>query len=571
MLSGAVASLLLLTSPSASSSSSSSNLRSIAEHDRRLSYELIANYEPKFQVTDHNAIDLDQLEIEDQVNIGTVSSFDKARRVYEEGGHSKSVAMVKLTTPLTSALAKSTAVSGKAAAGFPVYGKVYHDYPNGESTIEVQYKTIDQQSAYVGCQVGGISKPNLDGCFAPSGALSIDGVSMEYSYDPKSQNVNKRTIQKFSLSAEERMFRCGPTCPYDTFRKFREYYGFFDYADKWIDAAFEGTATAFDRGNANFARFDFKGRAEAIKKATAYMSIWMYVIREMENALDECQADCKKTGCNDDTIRAWDEAVAYYTGSLEGSTGAGSGKLMYALADKRCQEFRTCGDMAESAQGTSHVNGEVIRSFALGSRMLSQAKCTEARQYKERIEVMMTVPLIQGTLRYAYFIWENPNVGQKADAEGATFAAAILPVVHACDEDAADTIFRNMKTGEESGVVFQEVKQAFESVYECMGVRHADVGGLWDADAGDYFPGAKPSSVSSSSGNVNIPLLIGCTAGGLVAGIIIYMFISKCCCSNAAPIETKEDPMAEDADETPSAEEDALPSIDSQCEPVEIS
>ena len=44
----AVSSLLLLADPS-----SSANLRSIVEHGRRLSYELIAYYEPKTQVTDH--------------------------------------------------------------------------------------------------------------------------------------------------------------------------------------------------------------------------------------------------------------------------------------------------------------------------------------------------------------------------------------------------------------------------------------------------------------------------------------------------------------------------------------
>ena len=47
----AVASLLLLLVDQ----SSSSSLRSFSEQDqnRRLSYELIANYEPKSQVTDH--------------------------------------------------------------------------------------------------------------------------------------------------------------------------------------------------------------------------------------------------------------------------------------------------------------------------------------------------------------------------------------------------------------------------------------------------------------------------------------------------------------------------------------
>jgi transcription elongation factor Elf1 len=202
-------------------------------------------------LTYQNAIDLDQAEIEDQLAIGSDISFEKARRIYEDGGHSKSVAMVKLSTPINRALAKFTAVSGETADGVPVYGKLFDNYPNGSNIIEIQYKTKDQQKSYVGCQVGGLPKPNLDGCFVASGTFSIDGDSVNYTYDPKTQNVNIRTIKGFSTSAEEKMFRCS-NCPYDTFKKFREYYGFFDYSDKWIDAAFDGKGTVFARGNGEF-------------------------------------------------------------------------------------------------------------------------------------------------------------------------------------------------------------------------------------------------------------------------------------------------------------------------------
>jgi len=302
----------------------------------------------------------------------------------------------------------------------------------------------------------------------------------------------------------------------------------------------------------------------------------MYVIKEMEEALDGCKSDCKKTGCNDDTVKAWDEAVAFYTGSLEGSNGLGSGKLLYDLADKRCINFKTCGDLAKSTQGTSHVNQEIFRNFALGSRMLGHAKCEEAREYKEKIEKMMTVPLIQGTLRYAYITATDENSGEKAEAEGATFAAAILPIVHYCDEDAASNIYKNMKTGQANGADFAVVKRSFEQVYECIGIRGSDVGGLWNEAAGTYFVGAEPMSKLGvvTEEKVNVPLIIGCTAGGLVAGIIVYLFVSKCFFSSDVPKVKKVDPMADDAEVTPSVvvtEEKILPSVDSQCEPVEIS
>jgi len=570
LLSVAAASLILLANPS-----SSSNLRAISDHDRRLSYELIAYYEPKSQVTDQNAIDLDQQEIEDQLSIGSEVSFEKARRVYDEGGHSKSVAVINLASPLTRGLGKFTEVSGKTESGLTVAGVLFDNYPNGISTIEIQYKTNPAQKFYVGCQVGGLSRPKLDGCLAPSGTLNILGDDLPYTYEPKTQNVNKRTIRKFSTTAEEKMFRC-ENCPYGTFAKFREYYGFFDYADKWVDAAFDGAGTKMTRGNANFARYGFKGRTEAIKKGTAYMSIWMYVIREMEEALDGCKDECKKTGCNDQTVKAWDEAVAFYTGSLQGPEGNGSGNLLFDLAEKRCKDFKTCGDLANLSDGEAHVNIEIFRRFSLGSRMLAQAKCSDARNYKEEIERLMTVPLIQGTLRYAHITANEPNAGEKAEAEGATFAAAVLPIVHACDEDAASIIFKSMKTGKATGADFAAVKYAFESVYDCIGVRPADVGGYWDDTMGQYKVGAAPSTAVHivTKQTVNLPLIIGCTAGGVIAGIIVYIFVSRCFCSNNVPTEKKEDPMTEDAEATPSAvsgDEEILPSVDSQCEPVEIS
>ena len=322
---------------------------------------------------------------------------------------------------------------------------------------------------------------------------------------------------------------------------------------------------------ANFVRYGFTGRAEAIKKATAYMSVWMYVIREMEDAIDDCNKGCSTTSCNDDPVRAWDEAVAFYTGSLEGTDGAGSGKFLYALADKRCQNFKTCGPLASSTEGTSHVNEQIFRSFNLGARLVAQGKCGEARAEKEKIEIMMTVPMIQGTLRYAYITATDPTAGEKAESEGAIFAATILPIIHACDEDAAEIVFQNMKT-QKTSINFAETKKALESVYDCMGVRGQDVGGLWDATLNQYYPGAKPLNVRSGA---NVGLIVGCTVGGLFAGIFLYFFVSKCCCRSAAPVEFKDDLKFEvDGTQNSSAimsGDDAMPSTDSQCEPVEIS
>ena len=105
-----------------------------------------------------------------------------------------------------------------------------------------------------------------------------------------------------------KMFDC-PTCPYKDYEKFRNYYDTFDYANQWVIAAFSGGKTSFKNGNADFSSYGFTGRTEAIKKGTAYMSIWMYVIREMEDALDDCKIGC--INCNDDPVHAWDEVSVF--------------------------------------------------------------------------------------------------------------------------------------------------------------------------------------------------------------------------------------------------------------------
>jgi len=109
----------------------------------------------------------------------------------------------------------------------------------------------------------------------------------------------------------------------------------------------------------------------------------------------------------------------------------------------------------------------------------------------------MTVPLVQGTLRYAWKVGKTGGVDNKlADqsaknaAEGSTFAAAVLPLVHACDAAAAKVVSDHMKFGaavyDKTSGAFTSgtkpdtgaVKAALEKTYTCLGITCAHVGGL---------------------------------------------------------------------------------------------
>jgi hypothetical protein len=365
---------------------------------------------------------------------------------------------------------------------------------------------------------------------APTGQLAVGGQTLAYNYDVLANNGNERSLAGFSTDAEEKMYRC-ENCPYVTYNKFYQYYGEFDYAHQWVMAAFEGRSTPFGNGIADFSGYTEVGRAEAIKKGTAFMNVWMYVIREMEDAIDDCKSECDVDSCNDDPVHAWDEAVAFYSGSLEGTDGAGSGVMLHAVADKRCANFKTCGDLANEVSGISHVNIQILAQFVDGKRKLRSGQCQAVKENKKRIEDLMAVPLIQGTLRYAY-ITDFEAGGEKAEAEGATFAAAVLPLVNACDDNAADTIYNSMRTGQGGRADFFAVKRAFESVYSCMNVRCQDVGGLHDTVTGGYLKHAEPCGVSEEK-DKKVGMAIGISVGSVALLAIVFLLSRRYCGSHS--------------------------------------
>ncbi len=452
-----------------------------------------------------------------QLALGNEQSFAAALAIYQEGAFSKNVAAVTLSTPLPVNAEKGTVITGLDSDGGTISGKAYEDNAAGATSILVQYQTSDSQKTYVGCQVGANPNPRLDGCFASTGSLTIGGQSVSYTYNPQTDNLAKRTIQGFSTSAQSKMAQCA-NCPYDTYEAFYNYYGEYDYANQIVLAAFSGQPTQFKNFNNDFGLYTLEGREQIIKKGTAYMNIWMYVIREMEDALDDCQEACTIENCNDDPVHAWDEAAAFYTGSLEGGDGSGSGNLAYALADKRCQNFKTCGDLADSVTGTSKVNIDIFKNLGTGLQKINRGECASARTEKENIEKLMLVPLIQGTLRYAYKTDTEPY-SEKAEAEGAIFALAVAPMVAKCDAAAAQTIADNMKVGQNGSADFAQVKKAFESTYDCMGVDSEMVGGLYDSASRQYYHGAAPLGHSAAS---SMSMAVG---AGIAALTSLYMLL----------------------------------------------
>merc|ERR1719299_361564 len=438
-------------------------------------------------------LDLDQSELETHLK---VPDYEKAKAIYTLGGNSGAKAEITV-----SALAADAAKGTEVKQGTVAVGKMKSAASAGATTITVSYSSV--------CKEGGLATKDSSGCFTVGGgAITVGGVDIGA---PTAVANKYRTLAGFSTAAEKKM------TGQEYFDIYKAYFGPGDYAHQRVMAALDKTGIC--------GACDDDARVQIAKKTSAYMNVWMYVIREFEDAIADCKAGC--IDCNDDPVHAWDEGVAFYAGSLEGTDGSGSGKMIYALADKRCKNFGTC-----TAAGGSEVNVELFKLFTKGKVALQQGKCDDAKPLKKSIVELMSVPLVQGSLRYAYKVAKLQG-GSKEFAEGAAFSAAILPRVHNCDTAAAKTISDTMnmeidKSAWVSADTYPAVKKAFESTYACLGITCAHVGGLI-LDGTEYYEGAGPcedpapaetDASTTASGSVHVQSSSTLLFGTLLAACV---------------------------------------------------
>lgn len=236
--------------------------------------------------------------------------------------------------------------------------------------------------------------------------------------------------------------------------------------------------------------------SQLVVKTIQYQHTWIYSTHELYSALGKCAAGNIDRASG--APHAWDEGWAFWAGDAVGESGRDAGNLGYTLADKRCADFATCvGDEATlpawrdgDTDANSNVNAKLLRLYRAGQTAVIEGRCDDAReQYLDLIVAQMVVPLIQGAIKYAYLSDEqggDATVGDdgKAFSEFKAFADAALPMIASCDADAAALIQRNAAipaTGPLHSSVVPDghaaVADAFESVYVCLGISCADVGG----------------------------------------------------------------------------------------------
>lgn len=488
-------------------------------------------------------LDMDQRDMDDLLRwIKTKRDLDAAYAIYTKGGNAGSVATLELVEPLEAPLkASTTRLEGTSLCGESARGTVLGSRAVGAITIEMEYE--------YGCLIGGLHQQDWLGCLTTNGTLSVVAAGSEdnttstalayHGYDYQKSTRNLLTLQKLGT-----MHDLLPVIG-TTYQKFYDYYGSPDYADEIIRAAFFGLATNFDRGNVLFDHFGLKPRAEAIRTATVALSVWMRVLSEMEVAVGVCRSDCTERNCNAAAVDSWNDAVALYTGSLLGPVRAHKntptepywgiyasreqlregfypGWFVYGLADEQSQRFRTSGADDGTNSTTIHDdnNYQQFVDFEIGAALLNAGACVEANATREAIARRMAVPLVRGTLWHAYAYDRNGTDASLA-AES-VFAAAVLPLVHACDAGAAKKL-HEVVTSSSRRPRFERVRRVLESTYGCLGIRSSAVGGLWDTATGDYYPWVELEAAAGAAVAEGTPaavLVLGSLLGGFVLGVL---------------------------------------------------
>ena len=364
------------------------------------------------------------------------------------------------------------------------------------------------------------------------GAADFTGAMAIYSGGGDSKAIIAATLESLATPG-------ATTMASDTwYPVYKAYWGSqINYADTFVQDAASGTLPA-------------EMKKELIKKGIVYQGLWMQVVHN----LDKGQRDCD--------VKFWDTGMAYYYGSLEGeyqtsADNAAKGNLLYALAQKRCAEFGTCATTTDSST-IAAVNDKVQSAAIDGSEnyLYHQVACNDAGlelAFKGMVS-QMTVPMVQGMLKYAWkadpanFNWCFGQAGNdaatvatndgsagdcaKSWAEGWAFAAAVLPQVHKCDATAATTIRANLDVASTTGPMtggVKAVKDAIESVYDCLGISCTDVGAYQSSgvvyagmDACTFAPSNDVDSTTSSGATVPMDTDSAARrAGAALAGAVV--------------------------------------------------
>merc|ERR1711871_711426 len=230
---------------------------------------------------------------------------------------------------------------------------------------------------------------------------------------------------------------------------------------------------------------------------------------------------------------------AFYAGSLEGTAAADKntdGVLIFKLASKRCADFGTC-----TSAGVAKANLKHLALARSGRDEILAGECHTVAEEFDAIVDQMTIPLIQGMLKYSYK--SDPAAGSdcastgdscdKALAEGWAFAAAVLPRLNYCDSSVAKLVKENLDVTAIAGATTQgnsqmkdghaKLKTEVEKTYPCLGITCEEVGVYKNSGLTACGDAAATTATSSDAAATTAPEAVADESGALVASFAMVL------------------------------------------------
>lgn len=198
--------------------------------------------------------------------------------------------------------------------------------------------------------------------------------------------------------------------------------------------------------------------AEAVTRALQCLVSYMAVLEKLYGAVDLCRNGTA-------AIQRWEEGVALFVGSLEGTesggNGAWDGTMLYSLAKETCEGFGTC-----EGNGDASINQDILAVLTDGRGLLQVDDCEGALLViEDEILSYLPVSLVQGMLFYAT---EMSDLEAGSDAyelaSAYVLARSVLPLVDAVNQTSSRIISDNTAFS----LTSQPVPDGVDSLYEAM-------------------------------------------------------------------------------------------------------
>ena len=239
---------------------------------------------------------------------------------------------------------------------------------------------------------------------------------------------------------------------------------------------------------------------------------------------------CETTSDSAASVERWDAAVGSYIGASE--DGTGNGQFLYAAVQRECRYFSGCS-VTVQGEVWSSLNEQILNAFRIGQANLESGNCPLASRQLDRIETLLIIPLLQGTIRVAEILRVQSNAGNDVSrAQALAYVEAFYPVLHSCDEQDANVVQAILQLEDINDSTYQTAITILERNFECLGLREDDMVFLELSPNPDVIAIDEGREIIQRS---KIPEYI---VGGflLVIGAIVLIGpfvsidLSRCCC-----------------------------------------